>query len=566
PYFYNGGFEARYPLFRVWADYNNRCALLLSQGEHVCHIAQCIPGISYHVGKTIRPEMFAFAIQDAQLDSDWMGYDAVERARIVTNIRTVRPALRTEKGKEWYDILTLPATEYVPFAVLEKAFAFAKAGGVVVGYGMKPSNTPTRGKTSDDVKRIVDAIFGQPTALFLEGEPDGATLRAALAKEYPPSPKATEDKPGKSRPLAVRAFDFEGLSAEDGQMLAVNRYEKDGDIRLFIANQDASRRRDLAVRTIWPAEKAEVWDPMQGTVEKPRVENGLVKLALEPSQAVFLVWPNGGSGVTAPHRVDVPEGKVIAVTVKETVTPVRIDGVEKPSLEDAKWIWHPVDPKAQGKVTFRARIDTAAAAQAKIVFVCDNAAVVRVNGQEIAKQDAGADTNGWHTPTRATFDLTAGANEIEVLGDNVLPGDAGFVASIAWQGGELNTDDRTWTVCREGEKPAKPLVVGRYGTRPWGWLGPGPRVTRSPFAESVATACAFTLPPLNPGERVYFVCDGTEGESSAAVTVNGTFAGGFIGAPYRLDITKSVKEGTNALETKPFRLKNPRIVIEPFTF
>ena len=63
------------------------------------------------------------------------------------------------------------------------------------------------------------------------------------------------------------------------------------------------------------------------------------------------------------------------------------------------------------------------------------------------------------------------------------------------------------------------------------------------------------------GERVYFVCDGTEGESSAAVTVNGVYAGGFIGAPYRLDVTRSVKAGANTLETKPFRLKNPRIVI-----
>lgn len=56
------------------------------------------------------------------------------------------------------------------------------------------------------------------------------------------------------------------------------------------------------------------------------------------------------------------------------------------------------------------------------------------------------------------------------------------------------------------------------------------------------------------------MCDGTEGERSAAVTVNGAYAGGFIGAPYRLDITRLVKSGTNTLETKPFRLKNPRIV------
>jgi len=63
------------------------------------------------------------------------------------------------------------------------------------------------------------------------------------------------------------------------------------------------------------------------------------------------------------------------------------------------------------------------------------------------------------------------------------------------------------------------------------------------------------------GARVYLVCDGTEGERSAAVTVNGAYAGGFIGAPYRIDITKSVKPGVNTLEAKPFRLTHLKIVI-----
>ena len=32
----------------------------------------------------------------------------------------------------------------------------------------------------------------QPTAIFIEGEPDGATLRAALAKNYPGTDKPLE--------------------------------------------------------------------------------------------------------------------------------------------------------------------------------------------------------------------------------------------------------------------------------------------------------------------------------------------------------------------------------------
>ena len=60
---------------------------------------------------------------------------------------------------------------------------------------------------------------------------------------------------------------------------------------------------------------------------------------------------------------------------------------------------------------------------------------------------------------------------------------------------------------------------------------------------------------------MYLVCNGTQGENSAAVTVNGAYAGGFIGKPYHVDITRAVKPGANTLEAKPFRLTHPKIVV-----
>jgi hypothetical protein len=355
-------------------------------------------------------------------------------------------------------------------------------------------------------------------------------------------------------------------------MLAVNHYEKDGDVRLFIANQDSTRRRDLAVRAQWPTEKVELWDPMQGTVEKPVVENGFVKLALEPSQAVFLVWPSGALGDRALPRVEMPQGEVVAVTVKEAVTPVAVEGSKEGAIASAhpfgplvyaKWIWHPVNSTAKGKVKFSARIVSDAVQEATMTFTCDNAAVVSVNGRKVAEQAAGnaPEYSGWRTPTVVTFVLKEGVNVIEVMADNAEPGPAGFVASVRWPFGLLLTDAEDWRVSREGESEVKPRALCRFGSGKWGKFGPVGNVTESPFAESVATSLTFTLPELKDGARVYFVCDGTEGENSAAVTVNGTYAGGFIGAPYRLDITKSVKSGSNTLEAKPFRLANPKIVV-----
>ena len=585
PYFYNGGYEPRFPLFRVWADYNNRCALMLSGTGHVCRIAQCMPGISYHVGKTIRPEMFAFAIQDAQLDGDFMDYGAVETCRIGKNPRTGRPALQSENGVEWYDILVLPATEYVPFPVLEKAFAFAKAGGVVVGYGIRPCNTPTQGKTAEDVRKVVAEIFAQKASLFIEGEPDGAQLRAALAKEYP----------GERRPLAIREFDFEGLDPKDGRKLAVKLNEKDGDTILFIANQDDKRGRDLKVRAQWPAEKAELWNPMQGTIERPVVENGMVKVTLEPSETVFVVWPKTtsvqqqGDGASCCRTLAVSSvGKTTSVQqqeggrsvdipldVKETVTPIVVEkGPEyaalmdfvKP-LEGAKWIWHPKNPMARGHVKFRATLDLTKAEEAQVVFACDTTATIYVNGEKVAHQPPGAEGfyYGWSVPVRTNLTFKAGRNEITVAAENRYPTEsnrprlAGFVAAFTWPDGVFRTDDKSWQVARAGESFATPKIVRNFGDKPWKKCMLGP--TRSPYKESVSTELRFTLPALKDGARVYLVCDGTQGENSTAVTVNGAYAGGFIGAPYRVDITKSVKPGANTLEAKPFRLTHPKIVV-----
>lgn len=270
-----------------------------------------------------------------------------------------------------------------------------------------------------------------------------------------------------------------------------------------------------------------------------------------------------------------PQGEVVAVAAKETVTPMNVEGeesVKDAPLTYAQWIWHPVNPRAQGKVTFRTKITSSSAAEANMMFACDNAAAVRVNGREVAKQSAGVEPsyNGWRTPTAVKFCLKAGVNDIEVLADNVIPGAAGFVAAIQWPGGVLRTSpgatadhasSSDWTVERAGEAPVQPLAICRYGVGVWKRLGQNGRVTASPFAESIATICTFTLPALKDGERAFFVCDDVEGEKSAAVTVNGAYAGGFIGAPYRLDVTKAVKSGANTLEAKPFWLKNPRVVI-----
>ena len=46
PYFYNGGYEPRWPLYRVFADYASRLSLMLTGGRHVCPVALLFMGQS----------------------------------------------------------------------------------------------------------------------------------------------------------------------------------------------------------------------------------------------------------------------------------------------------------------------------------------------------------------------------------------------------------------------------------------------------------------------------------------------------------------------------------------
>ena len=61
PYYYNGGFEPRWPLYRVLADYTCRLSLMLTGGRHVCPVALLEYGNAGRVGKAVMPEVMTCA-------------------------------------------------------------------------------------------------------------------------------------------------------------------------------------------------------------------------------------------------------------------------------------------------------------------------------------------------------------------------------------------------------------------------------------------------------------------------------------------------------------------------
>ena len=119
---------------------------------------------------------------------------------------------------------------------------------------------------------------------------------------------------------------------------------------------------------------------------------------------------------------------------------------------------------------------------------------------------------------------------------------------------------------------------------------PDKALTVSPCAGAAFQGIA-TIPQdaLAGGRRVYLVCDMARGnksndtqrafkaahaarggdsatlrqevETAAAVRVNGAYAGGFIGRPCRVNITRHLKPGRNTVHIEPFRVDNVRVEV-----
>ena len=153
PYFYNGGFEPRFPLYRVWADYASRLSMMLQGGRHVCPIALLFLGGSAHVGKAVTPEDMTDAIQDSLYDCDWIPYEVFEKdMRIETGLLALR--------EERYQVLIVPPVEVIPYETLAKVRDFFDKGGAVVGYGFLPSKSSTLGHSADEITALRDAVWG----------------------------------------------------------------------------------------------------------------------------------------------------------------------------------------------------------------------------------------------------------------------------------------------------------------------------------------------------------------------------------------------------------------------
>ncbi len=503
PYFYNGGFEPRYPLYRVYADYTSRLSLLLSGGKHVCPIAVLFSGTSKQVGKMTSPEDMTTAIQDALYDCDWLPFEVFETQ---TAIKDNELALHQER----YQVLVVPPVEVMPLATIAKVRAFFENGGTVVGYGFLPSRSATIGKTSADMAAEVRAVWG-----------DGPKVGTAVCKTSAKGGRSylLTERPSAAEVANVLSKDagvppvLEALEGDTGNWLHVLHRVKEGRDIFLVCNQnnDAAPRKFKfrAIATGTP----EIWDAMRNEVNSVacRRDGRAVEfsLTLEPMESVLVVFSN-----------------------TDRKLPSRIEGAPPTGRE------------------FAVRNSRQLPDKERIVVV---KATYGVPGDPQRSRDV---------KDRLQKTIDSGHTRLKVA--SLAEGDDPAINVVKTLEAECLVGDKRIVV--KGTDPQRISLRGEsvQGNRDPGEIAAGRQYTASPVDDdSFEGTVEIPADVDRKNSRICLELDELSPEAAASITVNGSFAGGFIGKPFRLDVTRHLKAGTNTIKISPFSPKTARLVAYP---
>jgi hypothetical protein len=583
PYFYDGGYEPRWPLYRVFADYTSRLSLMLTGGRHVCPVALLYLGQSAHCGKHILPDQISESLQDALYDCDWLPFEVFEKDATVGGADL---KLRHES----YRVLIVPPVEVIPYATLAKAKEFFDGGGVVLAYGFLPSRSATLGKTSEDIARLRESIWGKavPGLSACQTSPGGG--RSYLLPERPTPEQLRVALAGDA---GIHA-DLEVLSGATDHWLHVLHRVKEGRDVFFIANQN-SQGGPRAFRFRVSAEGVpECWDAMRNEITSvPFSRQGKqveLNLRMEPNESALLVFQSQQRPL--PPRPQ-PGASASRKTILVTRDPTPAQAEPQPpigsdpalALKGCSWTWYPEGDPAQaappGTRYFRKQITIPAGAKirkATFAGTADNSFILLVNGQPAGHSDDSPE--GWRNPVvlDVTASLHPGLNQLAIAAVNggEKPNPAGLIGcltvelesgapltervGLTWKTSnaksehwaEAGFDDSAWVAARE---------VVSFGDSAWGMLAG--HITLSPVqADPFLGHCDLASADLN-GARVYLELGSLAPETAARVTVNGNDAGGFIAKPARLDVSLFLKPGANALRIEPFAPSSVKLAVYP---
>lgn len=582
PYFYNGGFEPRWPLYRVFADYTSRLSLLLTGGRHVCPVAVLSPGQSLHTGNGDPIDGISECLQDALYDCDWLPYEVFER-----DTRVAGKALQLRA--ESYRVLVVPGVEVVPHPVMSKAQAYFEAGGVVIGYGRLPSKSATPGRTAADIGALRDAIWGQAEPGLRVCRTSARGGRSYFLPEHPSPEQLAQvlaDDAGVRPTLEV----IEGKT--DRWLHVLHRVRAGRDV-FFIANQNhTGAPRKFRFRIMAEGEP-ECWDAMRNEMTAvPHQRSGKhteLTLTFQPNESVVLVFQEAKRPLPLREGLDPALAARSLAIVRQEVPPppepkLEVNSPFQRLFAGRSWVWYPEGQPSQaaapGACHFRKAITLPQDRRlkaAQFAGTADNRFVLYVNGIEAGRSDASSE--GWRNPVQLDVKahLKPGVNllAIEAVNASDAPNPAGLLGCLQAEfetGEPLRVPvDGTWKVSREAGdgwtglafddarwKPA--AEVAPYGGAPWSSVGVG-QLTLSPVKADPFQGNCEVPADVDLRRRVYLAMDGLAPEAAARVTINGKDAGGLIGAPLRLEVSRFLNPGSNSVRIEPFAPETARLVV-----
>jgi hypothetical protein len=582
PYFYDGGFEPRWPLYRVFADYTSRLSVMLSGGRHVCPVALLFLGQSAHAGRHVLPEQISESLQDALYDCDWLPFEVFEQD---TTLGGKELRLRNES----YKVLVVPPAEVIPYATMVKVKEFFDQGGVVVGHGFLPTKSATLGHDGKEIATLREAVWGTPSVGLTACKINAAGGRSYLLPERP-TPEQLQQM------LAGDAGVHPTLEVVEGKTdhwLHVLHRVKAGRDVFFVANQNhLGEARQFRVRVTAEGEP-ELWDAMRNEqTALPYTRQGKavdLNLTMEPNESFLLVFQPTKRAL--PTRLTAGAGRagrqipIVRETARAAADPLLEDATKSAhSLQGGSWVWYPEGNPARSAPPatrcFRKQMSLPADRKITKAFflgTADNGLTLFVNGREAGHSD---DSDmGWRNP--AELDVTAllrpGLNQLAIAAVNGTdkPSPAGLIGrlTVEFDQGEPLTQrvDKTWKTSKEKQAGwtesgldetswVGAMEVAAFGGGPWGNLGG--TLTLGPVkADPFWGRCEIPPGTDRKRSRVYLELDDLAPEGAARITVNGDDAGGFIGKPFHLEVTKWAKPGATSVRIEPFAPKQARLII-----
>ena len=571
PYFYNGGKEPRWPLYRVYADYTSRLSMMLSGGRHVCPVAILFPGISIHTGKAVTPDQISEVMQDALFDCDWMPYEVFEQ-EVQIDDREMK------LYQEQYRVLVVPPVEVIPYATLKKANEFFQSGGIVVGYDFLPEKASDIKRSSVDIARLREALWGDSKPGLIVCRSNSAGGRSYFLPAEP-TPEQIQQVLGDDADIHPT---LEVMEGKTDNWLHVLHRNKDGRDIFFICNQNIDGGRRLFRFSITAKGIPECWDPMRNEITSvPFIRHGKkveLSLKLDPLESMLLVFNETKRKLPELLEVtDVKPKKVINVIPMKSELNTTVPDVDSsPLLDGCSWIWqagvNAAVSVAPGDYYFRGKFDVSSGqylSKACFIGTADNVMTLFVNGREIAGEPGVFDNWKSLAEVDITSAIVKGVNTIAIKVINTTNDNspAGLIGKFELTFGDGSKRavylDQSWKATDKymqgwekndfnDARWESAALTTSYGSGPWGTLGNS--LTLSPVKNAIPFMGEVTLSGgiMQKKQRYILSMENITPELAARITVNGKYAGGCIGQPIFKDITGYLSSGKNTICVEPF--------------